>query len=57
MAQTVIQHAKELVATIGKEEAIKTFEKMIGDLSKHSFRNLFKESAYETAIEYIKENY
>jgi hypothetical protein len=55
MAKTVISYAKELVETVGKEEAIKVFETRIKDMGEpKNFEEICKLSAWETAIQYIK---
>lgn len=57
MSKTVIKYAKELIDTIGEEEAIKVFEKRISDLgTPKNFEELCKVSGWEIAIEYIKGN-
>jgi len=56
MAKTVISLAKELIASIGKEEAIKVFEKKIVDLGEpKNFEDMCVISGYEIAIAYIKD--
>lgn len=55
MAKSVIKYAKELIDSVGKEEAIKVFEKRILELGKpKSFEETCKLSGWETAIQYIK---
>jgi hypothetical protein len=55
MAKTVIKYAQELIDTVGKEEAIKVFEKRIGDFGEpKNFEELCKVSGWEVAIQYIK---
>ena len=55
MSKTVITYTKELIETIGEEEAIKVFEKRIVELGQpKNFEELCKLSGWETAIQYIK---
>ena len=55
MSQTVIGKAKELVETLGKEEAIKVFEKRIKDFGvPKNFEELCVVIGWETAIDWIK---
>jgi len=55
MAKTVIQYAKELIESVGREEAIKVFEKRIEELGKpKNFEEVCKLSGWETAIQFIK---
>ncbi len=57
MAKTIIQYAKELVESVGKEEAIKVFEKRIEDMGEpKNFQDICILSGWETAIEFIKGN-
>lgn len=54
MAKTVIKYAKELVDTIGREQAIGVFNKRINEIaSPMSFEDLCKVSAWKTAIDFI----
>jgi hypothetical protein len=54
---TIIEKARELIQTVGKEEAIKFFEKRIGELGEpQNFEEVCKLSGWETAIEFINEN-
>lgn len=54
MLKTVICKAKELIATVGKEEAIKYFENKIIEYGKAKyFEDICIISGYETAISYI----
>lgn len=53
-SKTVIDTAKELVESIGKEEAIKVFEKRIAEYgTPKDFETICKISGLKTAIEYI----
>jgi len=53
--KSVIAYAKELIETVGKEEAIKVFENRIKDMGvPKNFEELCKLSGWETAIQYIK---
>jgi len=55
MAQTVIGKAKELIESVGKDEAIKFFEDRIKKLGKpKDFEELCMLSGWETAIDFIK---
>ena len=55
MAITVIDKAKELIESVGKEEAIKVFEKRIEELGHpKNFEEVCKLSGLETAIQFIK---
>lgn len=54
MAKTVIQHAKELVAEKGKDEAIKYFKGKLDEMGiPTNFEDICKQSAWEIAIDYI----
>ena len=56
MPKTVITYAKELIESVGKEEAIKVFEKRIEDFGEpKDFDGICKVSGWEVAIQYIKE--
>ncbi len=53
---TVISKAKELVATVGKDEAIKYFENKIKEFGVvKNFEDLCVVSGWETAIAFIKD--
>ena len=55
MAKTVIEYAKELIGSVGVEEAIKVFEKRIEELGQpKNFKEVCKLSGWETAIQFIK---
>lgn len=55
MPKTVIQYARELIETVGHEEAIKVFEQRIKDTGNpKSFEEVCKISGWETAIRFIK---
>lgn len=52
---SVIDRAKRLIELVGKEEAIKVFEKEIEDFGEpKNFQDICKLSGLETAIQYIK---
>ena len=52
---TVIDKAKELVNSIGKEEAIKFFQNEIEKFGKpKNFAEMCKITGFETAIEFIQ---
>lgn len=56
MARSVINKAKELIESVGKEEAIKVFEKRIEELGQpKNFEEVCKLSGWETAIQFIKD--
>ena len=55
MVQTIIGKAKELIESVGKDEAIKFFEDKISKLGKpKDFEELCIMSGWETAIDFIK---
>ena len=52
---TIIDKAKELIDSVGKDEAIKFFEKQIEELGEpKNFGDICKLSGCETAIQFIK---
>lgn len=52
---SVISRAENLIQTVGKEEAIKAFEKEIEELGEpKNFEELCILSGKQTAIQYIK---
>lgn len=52
---SVISRAQELIERVGKEEAIKVFEKEIQELGRpKNFEEICMLSGKETAIQYIK---
>jgi hypothetical protein len=54
---TVIDKAKELILTIGEENAIKYFQNKIQELGDpKTFAEICKISGFEIAIEFIKKN-
>ncbi len=51
----VITKAKELIETVGKEDAIKMLEKKIEELGEpKNFEEICKLSGLETALNYVK---
>ena len=52
---SVITKAKELIETVGKEDAIKILEKKIEELGEpKNFEEICKLSGLETALNYVK---
>lgn len=52
---SVITKAKELIETVGKEDAIKMLEKKIEELGEpKNFEEICKLSGLETALNYVK---